>query len=91
MGGDWTIFVAIAAFIISALQFFTRSLDKSLSIREHEANQSAVARDISRIEQRVTNLEQSRPTTGELKILSDGLNKRLDEISRRGDLPGSRS
>jgi hypothetical protein len=82
MNGDWSVFIAIAAFLISVVHFVTRSMDKSLSIREHEADQTAISRDIKRIEDRIDRLEETRPTTGELKIVAEMVNKRLDELRK---------
>jgi hypothetical protein len=79
---DWYPLIALGAFALSALNLLTRSLDKSLSIREHEAHRDAVQRDIERVENRLERLEQTRPTTGELEILSEALNKRIDAISK---------
>ncbi len=79
---DWTSLIAFAAIAISVINLLTRSLDKSLSIREHEAHRDAVQRDIHRVENRLGHLEQTRPTTGELEILAEALNKRMDEIKR---------
>ncbi len=80
---DWAELVALGAFVLSAINLLTRSLDKSLSIREHEAHRDAVQRDIHRVENRLGHLEQTRPTTGELEILAEALNKRMDEIARK--------
>ncbi len=68
--------------LISLLALVSRSLDKNLSIREHEAHRDAVQRDVHRVEMRLNHLEQTRPTTGELEILAEALNKRIDEIQR---------
>ncbi len=80
---DWTSLVALGALAISMINLLTRSLDKSLSIREHEAHRDAVQRDIHRVEGRLGHLEQTRPTTGELEILAESLNKRIDEFKRQ--------
>jgi hypothetical protein len=79
---DWAGFLALGALIISFINVLTRSFDKSLSIREHEAHRDAVQRDIHRVENRLGHLEQTRPTTGELEILAEALNKRMDELRR---------
>ena len=73
---DWSAIIALAISIISIV---SRSLDKNLSIREHEAHRDAVQRDIDRVESRLNQLERTRPTTGELEILAEALNKRIDE------------
>jgi hypothetical protein len=82
---DAYVILSILAFVLSALTFLSRVADKSLSIREHEAYKEAVSRDIRRVEERLLHLEQTRPTTGELQILGDAFNKRLDEIKRDRD------
>jgi hypothetical protein len=74
------ILVSVLALALSALAFISRTLDKNLSIREFEAYAAAVSRDIHRVETRLLQLEQTRPTTGELEILAQSLNKRLDEF-----------
>ncbi len=79
---DWTPIIALGALGFSLVNFLTRSFDKSLSIREHEAHRDAVQRDIDRVEGRLGHLEQTRPTTGELEILAEALNKRIDELKR---------
>jgi hypothetical protein len=79
---DWSGIIALGALAISVISVISRSLDKSLSIREHEAHRDAVQRDIHRVEIRLNHIEQTRPTTGELEILSDALNKRVDEIKK---------
>ncbi len=84
---DWAIIIAAAALVFSIFTFFTKALDKntdkSLSIREHEAYKAAVDRDIHRVEGRLGHIEQTRPTTGELEILAEALNKRMDAIDRK--------
>ncbi len=79
---DWTILIALGALAISIISVLSRTLDKNLSIREHEAHRDAVQRDIHRVEVRLNHLEQTRPTTGELEILAEALNKRMDELQR---------
>lgn len=76
---DPVVLVSVLALTLSVLVFLARVLDKSLSIREFEAYAAAVSRDIHRVETRLLQLEQTRPTTGELEILAESLNKRLDE------------
>lgn len=79
---DWPSLLALGAIALSIINLLTRSFDKNLSIREHEAHRDAVQRDIHRVENRLGHLEQTRPTTGELEILAEALNKRIDEIKR---------
>ncbi len=79
---EWTSLLALGALAISIINLLTRSLDKNLSIREHEAHRDAVQRDIHRVENRLGHLEQTRPTTGELEILAEALNKRMDEMRK---------
>ena len=74
--------IAGGALVISLMSLLMKTFDKNLSIREHEAYREAVARDIARVEIRLQHLEQTRPTTGELEILAEALNKRMDEIKR---------
>ncbi len=83
---DWAIIIAGAALLVSIFAVFARSQEKTqeknLSIREHEAYKAAVERDIHRVEGRLTQIESTRPTTGELEILAESLNKRIDAIDR---------
>lgn len=81
--GDWPTIVAFGALIVSLLALASKTVDKSLSIREHEAYKNAVERDIARVEHRLMLIEQTRPTTGELEILSEALNKRIDSLNKR--------
>ena len=80
---DWSLLIALGALAVSLISVLTRALDKNLSIREHEAHRDAVQRDIHRVEIRLNHIEQTRPTTGELEILAEALNKRIDELIRR--------
>ena len=80
---DWSLLIALGALAVSLISVLTRALDKNLSIREHEAHRDAVQRDIYRVEIRLNHIEQTRPTTGELEILAEALNKRMDELIRR--------
>ena len=77
---DPYIFISFLALGLSTLGFVSRMIDKNLSIREHDAYREAVARDLHRIETRLQHIEQNRPTTGELQIVVNSFNKRLDEI-----------
>ena len=65
---------------ISVFGILVRLSEKNLSIREHEAFIEAVRRETNRLEDRLRQIEQSRPTTGELQIVADSFNKRLDEL-----------
>lgn len=79
---DLYVILSVLAAVFSALSLLSRMSDKSLSIREHEAYKEAAARDIHRVETRLSQIEQSRPTTGELQILAESFNKRLDELKK---------
>ena len=80
---DWSLLIALGALAVSLISVLTRALDKNLSIREHEAHRDAVQRDIHRVEIRLNHIAQTRPTPGELEILAEALNKRIDELIRR--------
>ena len=80
---DWTALASILALGVSVLALMMRSFDKNLSIREYEAYREAVGRDILRIESRLLDIERRHPTTGELEIVAEALNKRIDEIKDR--------
>ncbi len=77
---DWSIFAAAGALLVSLYTVFSRTTEKSLSIREYEAFIRAAQRETERLEVRLRQIEQTRPTTGELQILATAFNKRLDEI-----------
>ena len=79
---DWTTIAAEVAAIFAGITLLSRVFDKSLSIREYEAYREAIARDIQRVEGRLNQIERTRPTTGELEILAESLNKRIDELTR---------
>ncbi len=79
---EWPTIIAGVALLVSILVLLGGSLDKNLSIREYEAYREAATRDIYRVEQRLGHLEQTRPTTGELEILAEALNKRIDELRK---------
>ena len=59
--------IALGALAIALLSLFSRTLDKSLTIREHDEYKRAVVREIDRLESRINRLEETRPTTGELE------------------------
>jgi hypothetical protein len=70
----WEIMVPTGIFIIAIAGLFlnnatqAKSLaEKFLSIREHETYNDFIKRELDRIAQRLTFLEQTRPTTGELE------------------------
>ncbi len=87
MTNDWAIISAIASAVVSLLVLVSRGMDKSLSIREYESYREAIGRDIERVERRLQLLEQTRPTTGELEILAESLNKRIDHIGAARNRP----
>jgi hypothetical protein len=75
---DYQLVISIGALAVSVIVAFSRTLDKSLSIREHEEFSknvnSALAglkhdfeRETDKINRRVELIEQTRPTTGELE------------------------
>ncbi len=80
---DWSILLALGAMALSAIALLNKAFDKNLSIREHEAYKAAVDRDIQRVEGRLNNIERTRPTVGELEILSESLNKRIDHMNNK--------
>ncbi len=82
MNSDVYFVMAGGALIISLISLLMKSFEKNLSIREYETYSKVIARDIQRVEGRMVQLEQTRPTTGELEILAEALNKRIDEIKR---------
>jgi hypothetical protein len=70
--------IAIGAAIIAVITLFSKLMDKSLSIREHDEFRRSVERDSDKkdhqrerdfdaILDRIRVLEQTRPTTGELE------------------------
>lgn len=79
-GYQWLIIISMASMALSVITILTRSFDKNLSIREHDAWRGAVENDIKRVENRLLDIERSRPTTGELQIVADSLGKRIDHL-----------
>jgi predicted RNA-binding protein with RPS1 domain len=70
--------IAVGAAIIAVITLFSKLMDKSLSIREHDEFRRSVERDSDKkdhqrerdfdaILDRIRVLEQTRPTTGELE------------------------
>jgi predicted double-glycine peptidase len=81
-GSGLTLFISIGALVVAALVALGKTLDKSLSIREHEEFRANVKdrlgeikadyqREANRLENRIQSLEQTRPTTGELEARLD--------------------
>ena len=75
---DYQLVIALGALLVSVLVAFSRTMDKSLSIREHEefskntkerieGLKQDFIRDVTRVEHRLDYIEQTRPTTGELE------------------------
>jgi hypothetical protein len=69
MGFDLSILIAIGALVVSAASYFSKTLDKSLSIREHDEFRKAVdgrfndlvdqsRREIDQIQTRLHDLEK---------------------------------
>ena len=54
-------------FVIALLTIFFQQNSKFLSIREHESYQAFVTREMDYLRSRISILEQTRPTTGELE------------------------
>jgi hypothetical protein len=74
----WAILVGLGGLIIGAVGVLSKALDKGLSIREHEEFRNNInnridqvvrqyQRDDDHVLERLTHLEQTRPTTGELE------------------------
>ena len=74
---DWQMAGVVGAIVIGLYNVFSKTFDKSLSLREHDefrANlndnlkliRDHIREDLNRIERRVELIEQTRPTTGEL-------------------------
>lgn len=75
---DWQTVIAVGALVVAAVGVLSRAFDKSLSIREHEEFRNSIRlemdrlrhnyeRETNRLEDRLTVLETTRPTTGELE------------------------
>jgi predicted RNA-binding protein with RPS1 domain len=70
--------IAIGAAIIAVITLFSKLMDKSLSIREHDEFRRSVERDSDKkdhqrerdfdeLKEQIKILQQTRPTTGELE------------------------
>ena len=71
---DWSFVIAVIAilsFLMSGFMFITTSLDKSLSIREHEEYKRAIQRELDQFRYDIHIMEQTRPTTGEIEARLD--------------------
>lgn len=91
---DWQTLLAVAAIAVAGLTLLARLLDKSLTVREHdeyrkgmerhaETTRLQLVRDIDRLEKQLSILEQTRPTTGELKTTADNVKEQIAEIKAR--------
>ena len=86
--GDWQTFLAIGALAVAGFTLIAKLLDNSLSVREHEEFKEHTRRDVERIEKRIELIEQTRPSSGELKGITDGLKDQLRELKTK---PGEKS
>ena len=93
-GMDWQAVLALIAIGIAGLTLMSRLLDKSLTIREHEEYQRGAERqndmlreqflrEIDGLGRQLLVLEQTRPTTGELKTTADFAKEQIAEIKNR--------
>jgi hypothetical protein len=64
--------VSMGLFIIGLGGLYLNTSTKFLSIREHETYNSFVVRELNTLSKRIDMLEQTRPTTGELKAVIKG-------------------
>ena len=82
---NWPALLAIAAIAVSIFSAMGRFSEKALSVREHEEFRNSIRdqflavrdqerRDVDRVESRLNQLEQTRPTTGELEARLETLN-----------------
>jgi len=69
---DWQIIGVVIAIAVAALGYIEKRADNRLK----EAS-DALQRDLRRIEDNIKFIEQTRPTGGELKIISDALASRI--------------
>lgn len=70
---EWTLFVGAGALVLALGSFYLASSSRLLSIREYESFSIFVRRELDGIEDRLTNLEQTRPTTGEIEARFNGI------------------
>ena len=91
---DWQTILAIGALALAAFSFLSRTLDKSLSLREHDEYRKGAERtndglqrefwrEVDRLEQRLNIIEQTRPTAGELKSTADSFKEQLSEMKQQ--------
>ena len=72
---DWQVMGVIIAIAIAALGYIEKRADNRLK----DASE-ALQRDLKRIEDAIKFIEQTRPTGGELKIISDALSDRIRSL-----------
>jgi len=86
--GDWATFAAVGALLIAGATLFTRLIDKSLSIREHDEFKNNISRvvndwveqfrrDTDRLDAAIKYLDQAKPTTGELQAAAKAVEDRV--------------
>jgi altronate dehydratase len=64
---DWHIAATIGVFLLSVMAIVQTSSAKFLTIREHNEFMASIRKEVDILRQQVNVLEQTRPTTGELK------------------------
>jgi hypothetical protein len=69
-------------FVIALLTIFFNQGSKYLSIREHESYQAFVTRELDYLRGRITILEATRPTTGEIAAKLDNRNREIKQCQK---------
>ena len=89
------ILISIGAFIVSLYLVISRAFEKSLSIREHDEYRHGMdrttdsikaqfTREIERIDRHLSRIEDSRPTAGELQIITNAFKERIAKLEHEG-------
>ena len=63
----------VGALFIAIATFYILTSSKFLSIREHMQYNEFVIRELDRVSNRISVLEQTRPTTGEIEARMNGV------------------
>lgn len=67
-----SIFIGLGVLVLGAFGFYLNSSARYLSIREHNQYNDFILRELDKTSQRVSILEQTRPTTGEIEARLNG-------------------
>ena len=64
---DWPVGIALGVLAVGLVGLIFNQAASKLSVREYESYTAFIVRELDAIRERITFLEQTRPTTGELE------------------------